>query len=255
MSRSFVFVTFQFLRDPPSSTSLPFFLECPSADRAFSEMKKTRSHGNHGAAAYGSLPPPVGRPHQFPSTVRVNRVMGGAAYDRRHRNQTGGRVLPNNPPWRLFWNKYTINSAAAYGSLPPPVGRPHPLLSTARVDRDMVDATYDRCHQIWSGGASITQQSTMAIVLKKIAINGAAAYGSLPPPVGRPRPFRSMARVDRVMGDPPYYWRHRNQAGVRALRYNPPWWFESAKKLILGAAGHGLHMPQERKHQMVSESS
>jgi hypothetical protein len=58
---------------------------------------------------------------------------------------------------------------------------------------------------------------------KKITVNGAAAYGSLPPPVGRPRPFRSTVHDDRVMGNPPYYWCHQNQAGVQALRYNPPW--------------------------------
>ncbi len=57
------------------------------------------THGDHGAAAYGSLPPPVGRPHPFRLTARVDRVMGGAAYDQRHRNQMGGQVLPNNPPW------------------------------------------------------------------------------------------------------------------------------------------------------------
>jgi hypothetical protein len=33
MSRSFVFITFQFSQDPPSSTSLPFFLERPSLQR------------------------------------------------------------------------------------------------------------------------------------------------------------------------------------------------------------------------------
>jgi hypothetical protein len=102
MSRSFVFVTFQFSQDPPSSTSLPFFLEHPSADQAFSVAKKTSSYDNRGATAYGSQPLPVGHLCPFCSTARVDRVMGGAAYDRHHQNQMWGRVLPNNPPWQLF---------------------------------------------------------------------------------------------------------------------------------------------------------
>ena len=69
--------------------------------QALSKTKITSSHGNHGAAAYGSLPPPVGHPRLFRLMAQVDRDMGGAAYDQRHQNQTGGPVLPNNPPRRL----------------------------------------------------------------------------------------------------------------------------------------------------------
>jgi hypothetical protein len=48
----------------------------------------------------------------------------------------------------IVLKKYTINGAAAYGSLPPPVGRPRPFRLTARFDRDMVDTAYDRRHRI-----------------------------------------------------------------------------------------------------------
>jgi hypothetical protein len=36
---------------------------------------------------------------------------------------------------------------------------------------------------------------------------GAASHG-IPPPLGPPRPFRLMVRIDPVMGDAAYDWRH-----------------------------------------------
>jgi hypothetical protein len=54
----------------------------------------------------------------------------------------GGENYPTIHHCYLYWKNYTISGAAAYGSLPPPFGRPCPFQSLARVNRVMGEASY-----------------------------------------------------------------------------------------------------------------
>ncbi len=49
-------------------------------------------HPHFGRRRPWPLPPPMGCPHLFRSMVRVDTVMGDAAYDRQHPNRAGGRA-------------------------------------------------------------------------------------------------------------------------------------------------------------------
>ena len=63
--------------------------EAPTSDAPTGEQAPQLRH-HHGRRRSWPLPPPLGCPCPFQSTARLYRVMGDAAYDRRHRNQVRG---------------------------------------------------------------------------------------------------------------------------------------------------------------------
>ena len=105
------------------------------------------------------------------------------------------------------------NGPSASKPLLLPLERPHPFCLTARIDRVIGNPAYDRHNLNRAGGECITQKSTMSILLIKILHQQRPCNDGLPPPVGHPHPFRSMARIDRVIGNPTYGRRHLNRAG------------------------------------------
>jgi hypothetical protein len=80
-------------------------------------------------------------------------------------------------------------------------------------------------------------------IRKNIFILGAAAYNTSLPPVGRPRPFKSTVRIDEVMGNTSYDWRHAHRLGVRAIVHNQPWRFIRNNIFILGVAVYNSSLP------------
>ena len=95
----------------------------------------------------------------------------------------------------------------------------------ARVDRVMGNVIYERTHSNQAGGQAEPNNPLLQVVWKNYTINSTAKYDRLPPPVGRPRSFRSMLRVERGMGDAAYDQRHPNWGEAQVKPNNYLLWF------------------------------
>ena len=137
--------------------------------------------------------------------------MGNAPYRQRHEIERGvvynptihhGFLLEKNrhPGRRQPWPR------------PPPIGPLRPFRSKACVDRAMGDAPYRR-RQENLAGVDVLPTIHHGYLLEKNCHPVRRQPWPLPPLMGRPRPFRSKARVYRAMGDAPYHRRHENRAG------------------------------------------
>ena len=69
-----------------------------------------------GTTGYDTVPPHVGYPCPFQSTVRVHVVKGDAAYNQPNQNQAaGGQELQYNQPWQFESENTLIWGAATCG--------------------------------------------------------------------------------------------------------------------------------------------
>jgi hypothetical protein len=116
--------------------------------------------------------------------ARIDKNMGNASYNQRHAHQPGVQALRYNRPWRFIRKNIFILGAAAYNTSLPPVGRPRPFQSTARVDEVIGNASYDRRHVHRLGVQAIVHNQPWQFIMKNIFILGAAAYDTSLPPVG-----------------------------------------------------------------------
>ena len=130
------------------------------------------------------------------------------------------KKLSARAPSGLWVRTIESNNKKQTQTKKPPVDRPCPFRSTARIDRVMGDPAYDR-RRLNQPEGDITQQSTMAICVEKILHQKRPCNDRLPLPVGCLHPFCSTACVDRVMGDLAYDFRLLNQAGGGGGVFNP----------------------------------
>jgi hypothetical protein len=77
----------------------------------------------------------------------------------------------------------------------------------------MGNAPYRRRHENLAGVDVLPNNPPWRFFYKLISHPGHRQPWSPPPHMGRPRPLRSIVRIDRAMGNAPYRRRHENQAG------------------------------------------
>jgi hypothetical protein len=144
------------------------------------------------------------RPRPFCSTALVDNAMGDAPYRRRHENRAGVDVLPHNLPWRFF----TKSSSSANHGL-------HRRLWCFRARSARRRSSTTPWAMPPTAGAMKIERGWMyypTIYHGDFLLNhrhlGRRQPWPPPPPMGRPRPFRLMTRVDNTMGDTPYHRRY-----------------------------------------------